>query len=108
RGECRSRGRAGLTAGQGAVWVTTVDERLLRIDPRDGKQTAELTLPTIGYARAVAADSVWLTLWLDDGQVWRVDPDTAATMDTISSRFPSDLAVGAHAPWVAQNAPTVT
>ena len=96
-----------LAAGKDAVWVTTVNEHLLRIDPRSGEPTAHPSLPTLGFVQAVAAGSVWLTMWLDRGQVWRVDPDSATATDTSPSRFPSDLAVGDGAAWVAENAGTV-
>ena len=88
---------ASLAVGDGAVWITTVDERLLRLDPSDGKQTGSVTLPATGVATVVAPDAVWIAIQLGRGQIWQVDPGSMSPIGTTTSRtFPAALALAEH------------
>jgi hypothetical protein len=88
--------------------VTTLDEHLLRIDPANGSKTATLTLPAIGFSASVGEGAVWLIVSLGNGQVWSVDPDSAAATSTRSTKFyPTDLTVGRGLVWVSEAEGTV-
>jgi outer membrane protein assembly factor BamB len=86
------------------VWLTTDDERVIRIDA----QTAELLyaheLPQLGFFPLVAEGSLWIIgspgLNGDYTKVWRLNPNTL-TQETISlPNVPSyGLAGGEGALW---------
>ncbi len=50
----------GLAAGSTGIWLTTVDERLLRFPPRGSEAQDQLTLPVQTAAPTLAEDAVWL------------------------------------------------
>ncbi len=87
----------GLAAGRGSVWVTTGDERLLRIDP----QTLRLTSPP--QELPVTAKSPVLTrgsLWLVEGnQIHQLDPVSLGTLNVVNIPGAWSLAVGNGAVW---------
>jgi hypothetical protein len=93
---------ADVAATGDAVWLTTDERRLLRIDPGRNRVTRELRLGGTGaYPRPVVAvgfGSVWATT---PRAVWRIDPGTNSVADKISlGTQPVALAVGAGAVWV--------
>ena len=91
---------AGLTVGEGAVWVTSLlGDTVARIDPaRTGSSGrcasgAEREAPT-GYGSLWVANSV-------DGTVSRIDPKTNRIVATIPvGHEPGDIAVGPEGVWV--------
>jgi YVTN family beta-propeller protein len=92
-----------LAIGDGAVWVATQDERLLRLDPRSGTPTATLQLSAGPGSTAVRAGALWMIVSLGNGQIWRVDPDSvAATGTTVLSGLPIELAIAKGSVWVAE------
>jgi DNA-binding SARP family transcriptional activator len=85
---------ASLAVGDGAVWITTVDERLLRLDPSNGKPIGSTTLPATGVSTVVGRDAVWISVELGNGQIWQVDPASMSPLGTTTSRvFPIALAL---------------
>jgi DNA-binding SARP family transcriptional activator/streptogramin lyase len=95
----------GLAAGSSGIWLTTVDERLLRIPPGGLQAQDQLTLPVQTAAPTLAEDAVWLILYQNPAIVTRVDPASLQPGATSgSTAFPSlvtpeALAVDAHAVW---------
>jgi len=84
----------GLAAGLGAAWVVTDDRRLLQITPSPkGKVVVKTTLTHRALAPTVGAGSVWLIVYHETGEIWRVDPDSGAVNTIQAGRYPLDLAV---------------
>jgi hypothetical protein len=69
----------GVALGEEALWVVTIAERALRIEPRTSTATAEVP---IGYPVALTAGKQ--AVWVSDalGLVWRINPDTAMVSQT--------------------------
>jgi DNA-binding SARP family transcriptional activator/streptogramin lyase len=87
-----------LAIGDGSVWVTTVSERLLRIDSRSLKVTASAELNS-GAIGASFGDG---GLWLVDGSpsLDRIDPLTlAANSVTTGLQSITAVAAGAGSVW---------
>jgi YVTN family beta-propeller protein len=90
--------------GLGSVWVTTEDERILRIDARSVELTYEQDLSTQTYFPLVDHGSVWLVAVGVVGgvpQVWRLNPGTLTQEAAIPfpRGFPYGLAAGIGAIW---------
>ena len=69
----------GVALGAGALWVVTIAERALRIEPHTNTATTEVP---IGYPVALTAGKQ--AVWVSDsrGQVWRINPDTGTVTQT--------------------------
>jgi DNA-binding SARP family transcriptional activator/streptogramin lyase len=92
----------GLAAGGGAVWVTTLAQRLVRVDPASLRRTADLALPSTAAAVVYAKGSVWLILAPDAGGLQRLDSVTLTpTSVPLEVRDPTALAAGGGAVWAA-------
>jgi DNA-binding SARP family transcriptional activator/streptogramin lyase len=76
-----------LAAGGGNVWVTLLDERLVRIDERSASISAITTLPAYGNSPIVEAGALWLILGTETPQVSKLDPSSLT--QTASVAFPS-------------------
>jgi DNA-binding SARP family transcriptional activator/streptogramin lyase len=89
---------ATIATGGGSVWVTTISERLLRIDSRSLKVTASAELSS-GATRASFGDG---SLWLVDGSPdpVRIDPLTL-TVDTVTTGLQSvtEVEAGGDSVW---------
>jgi streptogramin lyase len=87
----------GLAAGLGAAWIVTDDRRLLRIAPGTNvgsKAVVHVILTDEALAPTVGAGSVWLIVYKDTGEIWRVDPESGAVnIIQRTGRYPLDLAV---------------
>jgi DNA-binding beta-propeller fold protein YncE len=94
-------GPLGIAAGAESVWVTTIDERILRIDARTAVVSASAQLPDQGYFPVVAGVSVWLLTLNQNGQVERFDPDTLSSTATVPILLAIGLAAGEGALWTA-------
>ncbi len=88
-------------AGDG-VWATTLRRRAKRVDEGTGRVTAEFYAGEFATSLAAQGDrSVWVAA-ADDGRLWRIDADTAATELTArAGRGANAVAVGAGSVWVA-------
>ena len=94
----------GLDAGGGGVWVTTYDERLVRIDPSTVVPTATHQLPNWGHFPLISRGRLWLLLYAGEqppGQVWQLDPNTLeqTTARLLPSGHPWQLDAGEGALW---------
>ena len=67
-----------LTVGEGAVWVTTISERLFRLDPSTGAVTTTISVPAQASEPTAAAGSLWAIVAIGRGEVWRFDPNTGS------------------------------
>jgi DNA-binding SARP family transcriptional activator/streptogramin lyase len=90
-----------LATGSGSVWVTTVSERLVRVDAGSIRVTASSTLSSGVIASAYGAGYLWVTNGSEFGNVDVVDPVSLATT-TVSTAVahPDILAVGGGSLWV--------
>src|SRR4029077_15241487 len=93
----------GLVAGRGAVWVTQLNEHVLRIDTTTPKITAERDLSDLGQFPALYRDSLWLVGYGErKPHVLHLDPTTltqqAAIPFTVAG-YPAGLSAGAGALW---------
>jgi DNA-binding SARP family transcriptional activator/streptogramin lyase len=75
-----------LGAGQGNVWVTTEDERLVRIDEGSAAISAKESLPSQGASPVVAAGALWLIEYTETPQVGKLDPSTVTQTASIPFR----------------------
>jgi streptogramin lyase len=95
----------GIAAGLDSLWVTTLDERILRIDARTMKPVYERDVSQICYFPLVAEGSLWVvatpTLSSNVPEIWRLDPGTLAQEHDfpLPKRFPYQLAAGSGAVW---------
>jgi DNA-binding SARP family transcriptional activator/DNA-binding beta-propeller fold protein YncE len=90
----------GLAVGGGSVWVTTISERLLRIDATTMRLTASLLLSTGAFEPVFGGDSLWLILLTSRGQIEKFDPVSLATTWTgTTAGYPVALAFGDGALW---------
>ncbi len=94
-----------LATGAGSVWVTTVSERLVRVDAHSVKVTGSLVLSTVAIAGAYGAGSLWLTAPSGPGDVDNIDPiSLASTTVGTTMADPTILAVGNGSLWVGNSA----
>jgi class 3 adenylate cyclase/streptogramin lyase len=99
-----------IAFGDGALWVTTIDDRVLRIDPATGSTTAAFSLPTQVVAPVLGGGSVWVLeraqlpypYTLQANRIWSLDTDTGAVLNTAATGpAPSGLAWGDGTLWCA-------
>ena len=93
----------GLVAGRGAVWVTQLNEHVLRIDTTTPKITADRDLSDLGQFPALYRDSLWLVGYGErKPHVLHLDPTTltqqAAIPFTVAG-YPAGLSAGTNALW---------
>jgi DNA-binding SARP family transcriptional activator/streptogramin lyase len=94
----------GVDIGLGSAWVTTEDERVLRIDARRAKPTYSQDLSRQMFFPLVDHGSLWLIvtdLVRYKPQIWRLDPGTLSQEAAITfpNAFPYGLAAGSGAVW---------
>ncbi len=95
----------GLAVGLGAVWLTTQDERVLRVDPGTVRPTFGHDVSRETFFPLVDRDSLWVIAApgpADDvPHLWRLDPETLDQKASIdfAKRFPYGLAAGDGALW---------
>jgi DNA-binding SARP family transcriptional activator/streptogramin lyase len=95
----------GIAAGLDSLWVTTLDERILRIDARTMKPVYAQDVSHACYFPLVAGGSLWVistpSLSSNVPEVWRLDPGTLAQEHAfpLPRRFPYQLAAGSGAVW---------
>jgi hypothetical protein len=100
-----------VTAGEGAVWVTTTGAHsaLWRIDPRSNETVAVIPVPLKARRAAVGAGYVWVTSGRGDeergsrpGVLTKVDPRTNRIVTSIRLGFrPDGVVVANGLVWVA-------
>ncbi len=95
-----------LGAGGGDVWVTTESEELIRVAEASGQVTARASLPSFGSSPTVLGGAVWLIVYTETPQLWRMDREdlmqTAAV--PLGTGFPVGLGVAGHGVWVIDHA----
>jgi streptogramin lyase len=95
----------GIAGGLDSLWVTTLDERILRIDARTMKPVYSQDVSRICYFPLVAEGSLWAVAVIvapnTPPEVWRLDPGTLAQEHSfpMPGRFPYQLAGGSGAVW---------
>jgi YVTN family beta-propeller protein len=91
-----------LTAGEGEVWITTIDERIYRIDERADVVTARLSVPGRAYEPVADDESLWTVVGIGRGELWRFDASTGSPIGTVrAGDSPESLALATKALWVA-------
>ena len=76
---------AGVTYGEGAVWVTTPETNMLtRVDPKSATVTASIEVGARPRFLTTGAGSAW-TLNQGDGTITRVNAKTAKVVATIEA-----------------------
>ncbi len=95
-----------LAAGGGDVWVTTETEELIRVAEASGQITARSRLPFFGVSPVVLGDSVWLIVFTDTPQLWRMNRDdlTQTAAVPFRSGFPFRLTATGGELWVVDHA----
>jgi len=92
----------GLAVGLGAVWVTgdPFGRYVWRVDRGTREVVATIPIPSVPYAIATGAESVWVTSLLDD-KVFRIDPESNRVTTAIAvPRGAYSIAIDAGAVWV--------
>ena len=93
----------GLGVGAGSVWVTKLNEHLLRFEPNSGKRTGDQDMSSSVFSPVVQDNSLWLVSYGESPQILRVDPSTlteaAPAIPFTIDRYPFDLASGEGAVW---------
>lgn len=69
-----------ISIGGGDVWATSIENRAKRIDARSARVTADVYTGEFLYAVAAGAAAVWLGG--AEGKLWRIDPESGATILT--------------------------
>jgi hypothetical protein len=93
----------GIAAGLDSLWVTTIDERIVRFDTRTMKQLYAQDVSHVCYFPLVADGSLWVVSAPSPSsnvpEVWRLDPETLAQEHSfqLPKRFPYQLAAGSGA-----------
>jgi YVTN family beta-propeller protein len=91
-----------LTVGEGAIWVTTISERILRIEPATGAVTVEIPVPSQAFEPVAGGGALWAIVPIGNGEIWRFDPNTGSPSGTTHpGKYPVDLALAPKALWVA-------
>jgi DNA-binding SARP family transcriptional activator/streptogramin lyase len=92
----------GLGVGAGSVWLTLLNEHLLRFETTTGKRTGDQDMSSSVFSPLVYGGFLWLIAYADKPKVVSVDPSTlteAAAIPFTIDRYPYDLASGAGAVW---------
>jgi YVTN family beta-propeller protein len=83
-----------LTRGTGGLRAEPGADSLVRIDPKTNKTTEAVPVGRDASGIAVGGNHVWVTSFAD-GNVWRVDPRTRATLRISTQGSPTGVAFGA-------------
>jgi DNA-binding SARP family transcriptional activator len=95
----------GIAVGLGSLWITTNDERVLRVDARTMKLVYAQDVSHIAYFPVVTDGSLWVvavpSLESEVPEVWRLDPGTLAQTTSIglARQFPYQLSAGDGVLW---------
>jgi DNA-binding SARP family transcriptional activator/streptogramin lyase len=92
----------GLGVGAGSVWLTELNEHLLRFETTTGKPTGDQDMSSSLFSPLVYGGSLWLIAYAQAPKILSVDPSTlteAATIPFTIAQYPFDLASGAGAVW---------
>jgi DNA-binding SARP family transcriptional activator/DNA-binding beta-propeller fold protein YncE len=93
-----------IASGGGAVWSTLLTRRAKRVDAQSGKETAEFYAGAFAIAIALDRSALWLA-GAEGGQLWKIDPVTAATLLTSRAGNGADaIALGSGSLWIAASA----
>jgi DNA-binding SARP family transcriptional activator len=104
-GRVRVAGPIGIALGFGSLWVTTQDERILRVDARTLKLVYAQDIGHQAFFPVVAHRSLWAVVAPAPGsnvpEVWQLHPGTLARTSSIAlpRAFPYQLTDGGGAVW---------
>jgi YVTN family beta-propeller protein len=91
-----------IAVGAGALWVTTITERIVRIEPRTGSVTATIPVPSEAWGPAAGPAALWAIVDIGGGEIWRFDPNTGSPSGTVrTGDGPIDLALDGKRLWAA-------
>jgi streptogramin lyase len=79
-------------SGAGSAWVVAGNEHVLRLDAASGRITADSPLPSPAAFPVVAHGSLWLVVYTQKSQIWRLNPLTLE--QTASVSVPADFLFG--------------
>ena len=89
-----------IAVGGGAVWSTIVSSRAKRVEASSAQETAEFYAGAFVFPLALNRSALWVGG--GNGQLWKVDPVTGATLLTANVGFPVEgIALGEDAVWVS-------
>ena len=93
-----------IALGEGAVWVRTASNTVVRLDPESAEIVATIDVPGGVYGNvAVGAGAVWVT-GFDTNTLYRIDPGTNEITDEIEVGLnPEGLAATSKAVWVSNH-----
>ena len=88
-----------VAVGEGAVWVTTFGEDVIRIDPRNLKRTRSIRVGRGLNGIAVGEDAVWVANGADKA-LTRINPETLNRRSVPLGVVPTRVTVGGGSVWV--------
>jgi tRNA A-37 threonylcarbamoyl transferase component Bud32 len=93
--------RTPLAFGNATIWTLGgLEGSLIKRDPTTLAPRGKVVIGDFATAIAVASDDVWVTTKVSG--LLRINPDTKSIVDTFTTPLlPVDVAVGAHAVWIA-------
>jgi DNA-binding SARP family transcriptional activator/DNA-binding beta-propeller fold protein YncE len=92
-----------IAVGGGALWIATVSERILRVEPTTGAVTGTIPVPAQAWGLVANATNLWALIGIGGGEIWRFDPDSGTPSGTVSGADgnPIDIAIDHGALWAA-------
>lgn len=95
-------GCGALVYGEGSLWATCLEDRVLRINPQTNLVEKRIEVSAKPHALAIGENSVWV-LCEKDGKVDRIDPKTNKVTKSIELGVPGasgGIVVGNGSVWV--------
>lgn len=103
-------GASSVAVGKNALWVTSVNGKLFRVDPATTSFVAEIPLGDYSFDVEVSGDGVWATSEVDSPESYthrltHVNPATNSVTSSVEVENVSGLALGDDAVWLTVGAP---
>jgi YVTN family beta-propeller protein len=88
-----------VAAGAGAIWATSGDDSVVRIEPATNKVTAQISVPSAPVDLAANRSAVWVELVGE--RLLRIEPRTNGVTAAVPIGDPVGVATGVDAVWIA-------